>query len=1483
MKKKVLASLMAATMLVGMTPMQISAKEPEKENPVMAEIYVSPNGNANAQGTEADPLDSMESARLKVETMNQDMTGDIVVYFEDGEYLVRDTVAFMPEDSGSNGYNVIYKAKEGANPVFTGGVPVTNWSNANDANHPEMVVADVNIDNTRQLYVDGELATRAKGNISGNMQRAGEKFTYTTYNGNHDAYTGFSVDNTEIQSWRNPGDIEFVWDISWAHRIAVVESITPQDDNHSFIKMKWDAFKMGQIAGGVQITGAPNYVENAYELMDEPGEWYFDRSAKKLYYMPEKNQDMNASEVIIPGVEEIITVTGDRDTKAGNLSFEGLQFEYNTWLVPSEMGWPEQQANFAHDPKEDFNMHAYSLAPGAAIETKYAENVVFDKCVFQNLGSAAINMQEGTVNNTISNSVFKGISAGGVMIGGTDITDAHPLKPGDTVENHIANGTAHDEAQFVKDNTITNNYFNKIGTEYKGSIAVWAGYTDHTVITNNTIRDVAYSGISVGWGWGYWDQNGRYIDDNTPDEETPKEYPRFPKGDAAESKNNVIERNDVSQCMMKLHDGAGVYTLGDMPNSSIAGNVVHDNTGWPGGIYLDQGSGGMTLENNITYNTQMTLFDNVREYTWGHRYNPPIYKDKTNYWNVSPDMENYPAELAAKAGVQNDDIIPKELNRVTAPEFVKSGDRIVLEGNFGEKPGKVVLTGEEGSVEVTQESGNILSWTTKQIVFRMPGGVKSGKLYVETSDGDQTNKNHKLTVGGFTEELFSDDFEGYESGNLLGQEIAAENYTEISDKAVIEPTEEGSKVLKLVTDGGNTAVAKAADWKDVMVSVDFKFDSEPQSWYRTMVVSPRYVDGNNTIESAFTSYGSGILMDQRVNGNLSRKEAKYSYQTGVWYSAKVAMVGNDLKVKIWEKEKAEPTLWTGSANHSEIKQGGLQLYFVDVGRNSEDTSAAEVDNLRVMQYEEGVTSDLSYDKTAPVVSATLSGMQKEKGVYESEVELSLDAQDEEAGVAEIEYSLNGGTFEDYTEPLKFTKNGEYEIVYRSADRAGNTAAEKKICFTIALMDASKVLYEDNFDSYTEGGFADQNSEYTLENGHGVEIVTDEEGNKLLRLNSQGFGTDVNVIKSGTWDNIDTVMTFDMMYKKNARDYGGASVSNYYQNKDNKYSYIFAPNWGGVLFQQRVGGNADNETMSNDTYRVEADTWYHVKVRTSENMMALKVWPKGTEEPAEWIHQRQPSGLTGPGGLELSFMDDAGNYVDYDNIQILGFESVETDTTHVTFITEPKDAKVILKDAEGNTVKAQEDESYQLAAGTYQYMVSAKGYVDVVGTLNVQGEAGKDIYITLNKEKVETDRKELDKTIEEALAIENLEQYTEESVERFQTALANALNLDENATQDDIDKAAKELKDAMSGLTLKGDDNQGGDNQGGDNQGGDNQGGNSQGTNDTDGKGSSSQNDNSVKTGDTMNWIPIIGVIISVGAILTVVVLKTRKSKNNRNR
>lgn len=1399
MRKKLVAGLLSVAMLVSSVPGVAMAEQAEVSgSQVMAEIYVSAGAQpGTGNGSEDAPYASMDEARQAVQGLNDNMTGDIVVYFEDGEYLLDSTVAFNQEDSASNGYKIIYKAIDPGKAVITSGLQVTGWEDANDADRPGLLAADADIENTRQFYVDGEMAVRAKGKIKGEMVRSGEKTTYTTYNGNHDAYTGFRCANTDILNWRNPENIEFIWDISWAHRISPVTSITKLDDNNSFIEMEWDSFKTGQIAGGVQINRGPDYVENAYELLDEPGEWYFDSQEKKIYYMPKAGQDMSQTQAIIPSVENLITLEGTLDESVSDISFEGFGFSYNTWLYPSEKGWPEQQANFAHDPREDFNMHAYSLAPGAAIVTKMAKGITFDRCTFQNLGSAGINMLDGSVGNTVQNSVFKDISAGGVLVGGVSITEAHPLMPGDTIENHIKNKTPHDERLIVKDNRITNNYFNGIGTEYKGSIAVVAGYTDGTVITNNTIRDVAYSGISVGWGWGFWDQGGRYKPDGTPDNETPAAYPVFPLGDAAVSCNNIIENNDISQCMMKLHDGAGIYTLGDMPGSSIKGNLIHDNVGWPGGIYLDEGSGGMTVDQNITYNVQVDLNHNVREHTYG--YKADHYVDGgNNFYGVSPNNSRYPAEIAANAGVQEEGgeiIIPIELNKLTAPEFISSGDKVLLEGNFGSETGRVVLSGTDGPVYLDAQSGNIISWTAKKILLRMPGGIVSGSVYVESANGVQSNAK-KINVGNFTEELFKDDFEDYEAGKLADQQSAANRYTAIMDSAYVEENEDGTQFLRIHKSGGADArLEKDGEWQDVMLSMDFRYDVNPQD-FGGFFLSPRFKDhGNMYLVLLTPNYTNGLGYQQYVDGSLNGPGGggKYSYHVGTWYSTKIAIVGQEMKVKVWEKGKPEPSLWTSSTTFSGIDKGGLMVQLTSL----RDGEKASIDNLCMYGYQSGVTEDVSADREAPVSTAILTGNRntENKEIYNSQVQAALSAEDNGSGIADIEYRLDDGEFISYTEPLLFGLNGDYVLSYRAVDRAGNTEKTKTIRFTVDLQPGD-LIFEDNFEEYETGKLNDLDTKgYTAINGDAIEIEEQEAG-KLLKLN--GIGQDVRLIRRDNWEN--TVMTFDYLYQNPLGGLEGLYPSNYFQNlgPDSMYAYPILPGWGGILLQQNVNGNANNITgISNDDYPVQPNTWYTVKMQTSNSHMAIKIWNKDLEEPENWMAERDVSGLNGGGGLYFSFSGKAGENAAYiDNVEVRGFQT-SAELTRVLFEADPQNATVSVSGQEPEA-----DGSYLLPSGAYTYTVSAEGYMDLTGTLEVNGEITKSIYNALQREPVS--REQLDQLIEQACAItdDQLKKYTDDSVKAFKNALEAAVRLSEDAFQPEIDAAAQALDAAMKGLTEK---------------------------------------------------------------------------------
>ncbi len=546
-----------------------------------ADVYVSPNGSDRNAGTKLSPFATVDRARAAVRRIARRSGEPIVVHIAPGRYRLTRPVVFEPEDSGRPDSPIVYRS---SGAVLCGSVHVSGWKAAAGG----LWRAPLAAKRFRQLWVNGRRAQRARGPVPADLKPWGEQKAILTPCApggtvgalNVTGEVGYTTSDARILDWRNAGDMEFGYYNSWTHMICPIDSVK-SDPAGARIVMRQPCFYFATHKGGVQ-AGMPDYVENALALLNKPGEWYHDRRAGCVYYMPMPGEDMARAEVEAPVLETLLEARGTPDRPVHDLVFEGIGFEYATWLRPSIEGHPDVQANFITPATNVFYLleqkgcidatNGEMLRSPANVQVAGARGVRFVGCIFEHLGGAGLDLRVGTSRCLVSRCRFSDISASGIQIGDVTRDDHHPSDP----------------RRAVRDNSVEDCTIENVGAEFQDSIGIFCGYTLGSRLIHNEISNLPYTGISVGWGWGTPDAGGGAY--HEPEVfQTP-----------ACSGGNVIEGNHIHRVMLKRNDGGGIYTLSRQPGTVIRLNYIHDNgPGSPGGIYLDEGSADIEVTGNV--------------------------------------------------------------------------------------------------------------------------------------------------------------------------------------------------------------------------------------------------------------------------------------------------------------------------------------------------------------------------------------------------------------------------------------------------------------------------------------------------------------------------------------------------------------------------------------------------------------------------------------------------------------------------------------------------------------------------------------------------------------------------------------------------------------------------------------------------------------------------------------------------------------------
>jgi len=548
------------TLIAFVLSLTVVSVAPAAETP-KGDFCVAPAGNDAHPGTAARSFATLARARDAVRKLLAGGPRDVTVLLRGGRYELTDTLVFTPEDGAAEGRTVTYAAWPGETPVVSGGREINGWRKET-GNRWTAELPDVKAGTWffRQLFVDGERATRARWPNYPDLLRAqtvSEDVKTITINtappGNLAGQDG------EIVVFQN-------WSVSRALVTASEGAKLATASSVGWIWMGGDDYLRSLMATS---PGKPLFLEHAREFLDQPGEWFLDRKTGVITYVATPDQDLTRRRVTASRLERVLAVAGAREKHVRGLCFVGIQFEGAEFPLPV-FGYSEIQAgHFGTSTKEPTHVQP------AALECLYAENCRFERCRISQCAGAGIAFGAGCRKNTVRGCRIEDLGGNGVMIG---------WRGKGELQNQSLDADWKDATDAPQGNVVENNLFQRCGAVSHGSVGVFVAFSGDTRVAHNLIRDMPYTGISIGFRWN-----------STP----------------TTQKNCIVELNHIHDVMQMLADGGGIYLLGFQPGTVLRGNLIHEvhrsrfaHGGAPNnGFFIDQGSKAFLFEANTVFAT----------------------------------------------------------------------------------------------------------------------------------------------------------------------------------------------------------------------------------------------------------------------------------------------------------------------------------------------------------------------------------------------------------------------------------------------------------------------------------------------------------------------------------------------------------------------------------------------------------------------------------------------------------------------------------------------------------------------------------------------------------------------------------------------------------------------------------------------------------------------------------------------------------------
>ena len=531
-------------------------------------IYVSPNGDDKNPGTKEQPVATFATAQFLARKIPRDQSSSVI--FGSGTYYLPEPILFSDDDSKNNSAMVTYSAEVEGQTIISGGSKlILNWEAYKNGIFVASVPKNTIID---QLYINGirERMARFPNAVRG-------KNVFDTWELNHNAIpdsTNDPLTTQRIAKWENPagGYIHAMHSALWGDMHWIITG--KNGDGTLDYQGGWQNNRPSKMHPVYKM------VENIFEELDAPGEWYFNSKEGMLYYFPEPSTDLKTALVEIVRLRELIEFKGSESNPVKSVNLKGFVFRHT--------------ARTFMDNKEPLLRSDWTVYRGGAVIYNGAEDCSLSDCEFDQVGGNTIFINNYNRRITIKGCYIHGSGANGIAFVGDPSTVRDPIFTYGPQDYQKIDRTPGPKGNnFPEDCLVEDCLITLTGRDEKQTAPIHISMSHRIRVNHCSIYDVPRAGININEG-----TFGGHIIENCDVFNTVLET-----GDHGSFNSWGRDRYwtpDVKETVAAVFKDPGLPSLDMLEPNIIRTNRWRCDHGWD--IDLDDGSSHYQITNNLLLN-----------------------------------------------------------------------------------------------------------------------------------------------------------------------------------------------------------------------------------------------------------------------------------------------------------------------------------------------------------------------------------------------------------------------------------------------------------------------------------------------------------------------------------------------------------------------------------------------------------------------------------------------------------------------------------------------------------------------------------------------------------------------------------------------------------------------------------------------------------------------------------------------------------------